>query len=323
VPGSPAAAPDTAIVLVGGFGTRLRPLTATIPKPLLGVGDRPMICHTFDRLAAAGVRTVVLALAFAPDAFTAAFPTGRYRDLELRYTVEPEPLGTGGAIAWAAREADVSGQVFVLNGDVLTDADLTELNAFHQSHAGAASVSLIEVADPSRFGVVVTAADGKVEAFVEKPPAGTEPARTVNAGTYLLDLGLFDQVTFTRPVSVEREVFPQLAAAGQLYAVTQTSDVWIDAGTFPTLIAAHQAAVDGRLAARSEAVHPSASCAATELHGSYVAAGADVGAGVRLVDSVVYDGARVGDDATLVRTIVGPGVQVAAGSQLCDTVVAR
>ena len=156
-----------AVVLVGGFGTRLRPLTEAIPKPMLPVGHRPMLARLVDRLAAGGVREVVLALGFRPEPFVEAFPDGRIGEVRITYAVEPEPLDTGGAIRFAADVAGIDDTFVVANGDVMTDLDLARLLAVHRDRAAEATIHLIGVEEPSAFGVVDLGSDHAVRAFVE------------------------------------------------------------------------------------------------------------------------------------------------------------
>ncbi len=218
-----------AVVLVGGFGTRLRPLTEDIPKPLLPVGQRPIIEHVVRSLAAGGVTEVVLALGFRPDAFSAAYPDGTCDGVPLRYAVEPEPLDTGGAISFAAREAGIDDTFFVVNGDVLTDLDVRALLAFHREQGAQATIHLTPVEDPSSFGVAALDGEGRVLRFVEKPPRDAAPSNMINAGTYVFEPSMIDRVPVGGKVSIERVVFPAVAAESRLYALC-TDDYWIDTG---------------------------------------------------------------------------------------------
>ncbi len=177
-----------AIVLVGGFGTRLRPLTDTIPKSMLTVGNEPIITRLVRRLERSGITTVTLSLGFLPDVFIAAFPDGRCGGVEMRYAVEPEPLDTAGAIRFAAESADIDETFVVVNGDVITDLDLAALVTAHHRFCAEATLHLTPVADPSAFGVVEIDAEGRVQRFLEKPAPGRhrEPSdqrRHVRHGT--------------------------------------------------------------------------------------------------------------------------------------------
>jgi mannose-1-phosphate guanylyltransferase len=176
-----------AVVLVGGFGTRLRPLTYTVPKPMLPVGHLPIIERLVANLVRGGVTDVTLALGFKPEPFLEAFPDGTCAGAQLHYAVEPEPLDTAGAIRFAAEAAGIDETFVVVNGDVLTDLDIATLVDFHRARGAEATLHLIAVPDPSAFGVVALDDVGRVERFVEKPPPGTEPSNLVNAGTYVLD----------------------------------------------------------------------------------------------------------------------------------------
>ena len=201
-----------AVVLVGGEGTRLRPLTYTTPKPMLPIANRPFLEHQVEHLRSHGVDRIVLACGYKPDAIRAHFGS------ELEYIVEPEPLGTGGAIAYAAREAAISETFVACNGDVLTDLDLTALVAFHGDRRARMTIALHPVDDPSRYGVVATDAGGAVTAFIEKPPPGSTPVRTINAGTYVVEPDVLDLIPPGGAVSVEYDVFPRLVGQG-LYAL--------------------------------------------------------------------------------------------------------
>ncbi|HKH24644.1 MAG TPA: nucleotidyltransferase family protein, partial [Acidimicrobiales bacterium] len=161
-----------AVVLVGGFGTRLRPLTHHRPKQMLPIVNRPMIEHVVGHLAGYGVDDVVLSLGYRPDAFSAAYPDGRCAGATLHYAIEPEPRDTAGAIRFAVLDARIDERFLVLNGDVLTDLDIGAFLAFHESRGAEATIALHRVDDPSRYGVVPTDGEGRVIQFVEKPPRG-------------------------------------------------------------------------------------------------------------------------------------------------------
>jgi mannose-1-phosphate guanylyltransferase len=221
-----------AVVLVGGFGTRLRPLTLTVPKPMLPICHEPMIARLVDRLGRGGVTEVVLALGFRPEPFIEAFPDGFCGDVALTYAVEPEPLDTAGAIKFAAEFAGIDDTFVVANGDVMTDLDVSALVEAHRSFGAEATLHLIGVEDPSAYGVVDLGADGAVRAFVEKPAPGTEPSNLINAGTYVFEPSVLDRIPRATKVSVERDTFQRIVADGGLYGVA-TDDYWIDAGVPP------------------------------------------------------------------------------------------
>ena len=294
-----------AVVLVGGFGTRLRPLTLSVPKPMLPIGHVPMIARLVDRLGRGGVTEVVLALGFRPEPFIEAFPDGRCGDVALTYAVEPEPLDTAGAIKFAAEFAGIDDTFVVANGDVMTDLDVAALVDAHRSFGAEATLHLVAVDDPSAFGVVDLADDGSVRAFIEKPAAGTEPSNLINAGTYVFEPSVLARIPASTKVSVERDTFPRIVADGGLYGVG-TDDYWIDAGV-PTLYrAANLDLLDGkRRSERCDAIAPSAdvSTGAVVRH-SIVGERVSVAAGASVIDSVLLPGASVAAGATVERSLV-------------------
>ena len=310
-----------AVVLVGGFGTRLRPLTLGLPKQMLTVGRVTMLERVVEHLGASGVDEVVLSLGYQPDAFLDEFPDGTCAGVRLSYAVEPEPLDTAGAIAFAARHVGVEERFVAVNGDVLTDLDVADLWARHESFGGAATIALTPVEDPSRFGVVPLDAGGRVEAFIEKPEPGTAPSNWINAGTYVLEPEVLDLVPAGRKVSIEREVVPALVEQGRLYGV-QSDSYWIDAGTPEAYLQAHLDLVDGLRPGLSAGLDPSARIdGAARVVRSVVGQGVVVAGGAEVEDSVLLDGARVSAGAVVRRSIVGGRAVVGEGSELTDLTV--
>lgn len=316
-----------AVVLVGGFGTRLRPLTNDVPKPMLPVIHRPMIVHLVDRLAAAGVSDVVLALGFKPEPFQTAFPDGYHGDVRVHYAVEPEPLDTAGAIGFAAHAAGVQGTFLVANGDVITDLDFAALTEAHRAFGGDATLHLTAVDDPSAFGVVETDADGAVRRFLEKPTSGETDSNLINAGTYVFEPSVLDHIPPLRRVSVERTVFPALVAEGRLFGMP-SDDYWLDAGSPEQYLQANLDLVRGVRGAGVDGVHADAEVDGDALVvESVVGARARVAAGARITGSVLLPGAvveagavvdrsvvagEVGTNAVVTATIIGVGYAVAA-----------
>ena len=303
-----------AVVLVGGFGTRLRPLTSTIPKPMLPVGHLPIIERLIANLGRSGVTEVTLALGFKPEPFIDAFPDGQCAGVALRYAVEPEPLDTAGAIRFAAEAAGIDDTFVVVNGDVLTDLDVADLVRFHRLHQAEATLHLIGVPDPSAFGVVAVDPEGRVERFVEKPAPGTAPSNLINAGTYVLEPSVLQRIPAGERVSIERATFPLVAAAGGLFAMA-TDDYWIDTGR-PELYL--QANLDVLAATRRhdrcDPVHATAEVAPDAvIHNSVIGAHARVGAAT-ITDSVLLPGAVVETGAVVTDSVlmgrVGAGAVV-------------
>lgn len=299
-------------MLVGGKGTRLRPLTLTAPKQMLPVAGRPMIEWVLEHLSAHGIGDVVLSLGYRPDVFTDAYPTGTAGGVGLHYAVEGEPLDTAGAIAFAARQAGIDDTFVVVNGDVLTGLDITALVDFHRARRAEATIALTPVDDPSRYGVVPTDPDGRVQAFIEKPAAAEAPTNLINAGTYVLEPSVLDRIPSGGPVSIERATFPQLVDARCLYALASTAD-WIDAGTPATYLRANLERVGRTPIHPSATLHPGAT-----VTGSWIGPDVTIGAGAVVERSVVLDGAVVGDDATIRASVVGWRARVGAAAVVVD-----
>jgi mannose-1-phosphate guanylyltransferase len=309
-----------AVVLVGGFGTRLRPLTSSVPKPMLPVGHRPMIARLVDRLARGGVTEVVLALGFRPEPFIEAFPDGRCGDVTLTYAVEPEPLDTGGAIRFAADAAGIDDTFVVANGDVMTDLDVGALVGAHRAFGAEGTLHLIAVDDPSAFGVVDLGVDGRIGAFVEKPAPGTEPSNLINAGTYVFEPSVLARIAPATKVSVERDTFQRLVADGALFGFA-TDDYWIDAGRPELYRAANLDLLDGvRRFDRCEAISPTASVAAdATVRNSVIGDHVVVAAEATVTDSVLLPHATIGRGASVDRSLVMGSV--GADSRITDCMV--
>lgn len=330
-----------AVVLVGGEGTRLRPLTWDTPKQMLPIAGQPMLERVLAQLRTHGIDEVVLSLGYRPDAFVRAYPEGVACGVEMSYAVEPTPLDTAGAVRFAARAAGVEETFLVVNGDVLSDADLSALVAFHRSSGAEGTISLHRVENPSAFGVVPTDSEGRVQAFIEKPAPGTEPTDLVNAGAYVLEPSVLERIASGGRVSIERETFPQMVAEQTLFALADGS-YWLDAGTPATYLAAHRDLIEGRrgsppaTAARevgrsvwvvgSPRLEGTVRGASLVLEGTVVHDGAVVAAsslgigcviepGAVVEGSVLLDGVVVGARARVVGSIVGKGARVGAG---CD-----
>ncbi len=305
-----------AIVLVGGFGTRLRPLTNVTPKQMLPVVHVPMIERVVSWLGRHGVDEVVLSLGYRPDAFLDRYPDDECAGVRMRYAVEPDPLDTAGAIGFAAAQAGMDSTFVVVNGDVLTDLDLDALVAFHRTCGAETTISLTQVDDPSRYGVVPIAADGRVEAFVEKPPVGEAPTDWINGGTYVCEPGLLNRIPDGRPASIEREVFPDMVDAGVLYA-QRSPAYWVDAGTPATYLQAQLDLIEGRRGNAEDGIAPDADVdPSAEVDHSVIMSRASIAAGAVVRDSVVLPGAVVMPNARVEGSILGPGSVVGQGASV-------
>jgi mannose-1-phosphate guanylyltransferase len=303
---------------------------------MVPVMNMPFLERTLRRLKEAGIDDVILPAGYLPDAITSYFGDGSSLGLQLRYVIEETPLGTAGALKNVERYID--GPFFVLNGDVLTSLDLRAMLAYHRSHGGVGTLHLIRVEDPSAFGCVVHDASGRVEAFVEKPPRDEAPTNEVNAGTYLLEREVLDRIPAGRPVSIERETFPALIAAGRpLYAYT-TDDYWIDLGSPQAYLNAHRHVFDGMMplgpspgidgpgrdAAPRAALRPpvfigrDCRIAADAVVGPYAVLGdrCQVGSGAVVADSLLWDDVVVESGAQLDWTIVASRARIGAGARV-------
>jgi mannose-1-phosphate guanylyltransferase len=305
-----------AIVLVGGFGTRLRPLTLSTPKQMLPVANRPMIERVVESLAAGGITDAVLSLGYRPDAFIDRYPNGVCAGVRLHYAVEPEPLDTAGAIRFAALHARLDETFVVLNGDVLTDLDLTELIAMHHDRDAEATIALTPVEDPSRYGVVPTDDDGLVLGFIEKPPRDQAPTNWINAGTYVLEPSVIDRIPGGRKVSIERETFPALVADRTLYAM-KSHVYWVDAGTPATYLEVNLDLLDGKRGTSESGIDSRTSIAATaKVLRSVIGSGATIGADAEIVDSVIMSGVRINPRAVVRDSIIGVGATIGGGASI-------
>lgn len=330
-----------AVMLAGGRGTRLRPLTDRTPKQLLPIAGLPMMERVLSHLAGHGITHVVLSLGHQPEAFLEHLPDARCGGVELSYAVEPEPLDTGGGIAYAARVAQLDSTFLVVNGDVLTNLDISALVRAHHRFGTLGTLAVARVEDPSRFGVVVVDENGRVERFVEKPPPGTAPGNLINAGTYVLEPEVLEEIPQDRSVSVERAVFPSLSARSALSAAE--SDAYsLDCGkpesflqgTFdvlcgrlphcrvpgrevePGIWLAPEASIRGAVTAPALVEHGATLEPGSVVHGAAIGPAVRVGASALVYGSVLLAGTSVGARATVKGSIVGSGAEIGAGARL-------
>jgi mannose-1-phosphate guanylyltransferase len=310
-----------AIVLVGGEGTRLRPLTSTVPKPALTLVDRPFLAHMIEWLAGHGVTEVVLACGFLPDVLREALAGEEDRaGVSIRYVVEPERRGTAGAIRFAADELgnDLNDRFLALNGDVLTDLDLSALLGAHAERRASATLGLHPVDDSSAFGLVHSGPEGAVLEFLEK--TGESVPGEVNAGMYVLERSVLDLIPPGEEVSIERDVFPRLVGDG-LHGL-RLDGYWMDIGTPERYLQAGWDILERRVETRVQATAPGMLIApgAEVATGATIGPRAVLGPGCRVADgaeireSVLLDGCSVGEGARVSGSILAPGVAVAPGT---------
>lgn len=320
------------ILLVGGKGTRLRPLTISTPKPMLPVAGRPVTAHQIARAAAAGVTRVVLGTSYRAEVFADYFGDGSDFGVDLRCVVESDPLGTGGAIrnVAGALESGPDDPVLVFNGDVLTGLDIAALvQAWRDAGAGVA-IYLTRVEDPRPFGLVPTDGDGRVTAFLEKPQTPAEIVTDqINAGCYVFRRSLIDQIPSGRPVSVERETFPGLLAGGEKVIGVVDPGYWLDLGTPLAFVQGSRDLVTGaapsplvprpgpRLISPDAVLDPDA----VVDGGSAIGSGCQIPDGAIVTGSVLLDGVKVGVGSVVVDSVVGAGAEIGPGVRLDGVVV--
>ena len=316
-----------AIVLVGGKGTRLRPLTETMPKPMLPIAGVPYLTHLLSRIRAAGVRHVIMGTSYKAEVFRDYYGDGAELGLELEYVVEEIPLGTGGAIGNVASllRADTA---LIFNGDILTGCELTELLDTHRRTGADVTLHLTRVPDPRAFGCVPTDAEGRVTAFLEKT---TDPVTNqINAGSYVFSRSVIEQIPTGRPVSVERETFPDLLAAGALVVGHVDATYWRDLGKPADFVAgsadlvrgiAPSAALPGPVGERLTLPGSTVAESASVTGGSVVGAGCEVAENAVVAGSVLLDGARVGSGAVVRDSIVGRDAVIGKDCVLGEAVI--
>lgn len=312
-----------ALLIAGGLGTRMRPLTETRPKHLLPIANRPHIEHVLDLLERHGVRDVVLLTSYLADRFAGVVARAADRGIDIEVAHETEPLGTGGALKNAQHL--VGDETFVaLNGDVLTDVDLTGLVDFHRERDADATILLKRVDDPSAFGVVPTDADGRVEGFIEKPLRHEAATDLINAGVYVFEPSVLDEIPAGEVVSVEREVFPLLAEQRRLFA-QPTDAYWMDIGTPQKYLRANLDALDGTFKAVSSEVTdgyvagPGTQVArSAAVSSSCLGAGCAIHPGAIVTNSVLLDRVVVGERSRVADCVLGEGVHITAGTSVSD-----
>jgi mannose-1-phosphate guanylyltransferase len=318
-----------AIVLVGGEGTRLRPLTTSVPKPALTLVDRPFLAYMVEWLAGHGVEEVVLACGFLPDVLREALGETERSGARIRYVAEPEPLGTAGAIRFAADALgdELEERFLALNGDVLTDLDLTRLLADHEERGARATLGLHPVDDSSVYGLVSRDDEGRVLEFLEK--TGEAVPGEVNTGMYVLERSVLDLIPAGEMVSIEREVFPRLVGDG-LHG-TLLDGYWMDIGTPERYLQATWDILEGVVETLVEPtgagvhVDPAAEIAESAVIGprAVIGAGCRLESGVEVRESVLLDGCVAGSGARIGRSILAAGAVVESGAALDGAVIGR
>ena len=320
-----------AVVLAGGLGTRLRPLTLNTPKPIVPIFDRPFLHQQIELLRQLpDIDEIILSLNYQPEAIERVVGDGSDLGIHIRYVVEPTPLGTGGAIKYACR--GVQGTVIVFNGDVLTDTALGAVVALHQDRQARATIVLTPVENPSAYGLVETDDEGNVTQFLEKPNPDEITCDTINAGIYVLDTDTFDRIPDATNWSIERQFFPSLVERGETFVAHVDRSYWLDIGTPDTYVQAHRDIMAGRCRAypfagrqgQDPLVSPDATVSATaQLEAPcFVAGGARIEAGARVsAHTVVGRDCVIGADAIVEAGILWPRTTLGPGAVVTDAIL--
>ena len=316
-----------ALILAGGKGTRLRPLTVYTPKPIVPVVNRPFLLYQIDVLRKAGITDITLSLSYQPDKIQQILGNGAEFGVTLRYITEPSPMGTGGAYKFAADTLDETTVVF--NGDILTNLDVGKLIEFHRSKSSDATIALVTVKDPSRYGVVKTGDDGRVERFVEKPKPDeieTLNINTINAGVYVLEPSILDLIAEGTNRSFEYDVFPDILTRElPFYAYVMRDEYWLDIGTPANYLAAHHDFLAGKIEG-FELEKSAASDVATRSEIdklSVIGEGCVIKPGVRIVNSIIGAGVHLEEKALVENSVIWSHTRVSSSAEIRNAIIGR
>ena len=323
-----------AIILAGGVGTRLRPLSCTRPKLLFPILNKPLLDWTLERLAETGVNGVTLAVKYMAESFMQRYGESKH-GIKISYSIEKKPMRTGGAIKYAEELIGHEETFLVLNGDIFTTIDYKALIKKHKQNKAVATIALYRVEDPSRYGTVKLTEENRVTQFIEKAPQGKAPSNLINAGIYVLDPEIFNYIPAGRPVSIEHEIFPKLAKEGKLFG-HEFKEIWIDIGKPADYLKANRVMLDaepkkrllGKDAKLGEGtkfsdpvmVDVGVTVGQNSKLGPYAIIGKDavLGRNVRLEDSVVFPEATISDNASVRGAVIGEGATIGKGATISE-----
>lgn len=316
-----------ALILAGGKGTRLRPLTVYTPKPIVPVVNRPLLLYQIDILKRAGISDITLSLSYQPDKIEHVIGNGSEHGVQIRYVTEPSPMGTAGAYKYAMGDGKETTVVF--NGDVITDLDVNKLLEFHHSNGAAATLTLEAVSDPSRYGLVPVHKSGAIISFLEKPGAedrSTIKANTINAGIYVLEPQVLDLIQKDKNRSFEYDIFPEIIEKKlPFFGYVMKDDYWRDIGTPESYLEAHHDFLSGKLAG-FEAPDEDRSEVATRAEvdkTSVIAEGCVVKPGARIVNSVIGAGVHVEEKAVVENSVIWSHTRIASAAEIDHAVIGR
>ena len=317
-----------ALILAGGKGTRLRPLTVYTPKPIVPLVNRPFLLYQIEVLRNAGITDITLSLSYQPDKIEHLLGSGTEFGVNLRYVTEPAPMGTGGAYKFAVNAIRETTVVF--NGDILTDLDIGKLIGFHRSKSAAATITLVPVDDPARYGLVKTDSDGKVLCFIEKPnpdDLAELNINTINAGIYVLEPAILDIIARDTNRSFEYDVFPDILKRElPFFGYEMTSEYWRDIGTPASYLAAHHDFLDEKLKGfeieKSRAYDDVATRAEIDKV-SVIGEDCVIKAGARIINSVIGPGVHIEEKTVIENSVIWAHTRIAGAAEIRGAIIGR
>jgi mannose-1-phosphate guanylyltransferase len=316
-----------ALILAGGKGTRLRPLTVYTPKPIVPVVNRPFLLYQLDILSKAGITDVTLSLSYQPNKIEDLLGDGSDFGVNLRFVTEPSPLGTAGAYKFAAN--DIRDTTIVLNGDILTDVDLAKIVELHRSKKADATITLAMVDDPTKYGLVKTNADGRVVQFTEKPKSDQLvliDVNTINAGVYVLEPSVLDAIPDGENSSLEYNIFPSfIEGSTPFYAYVLQNEYWRDIGTPESYLAAHHDILAGKVSGIPEQAECVSEITTTAFidEVSVIGEGCVIKSNSRIVNSVLGAGDHVDEKAVIEISVIWPHTRVSGFAHVDNAVIGR
>ena len=316
-----------ALILAGGKGTRLRPLTVYTPKPVVPLVNRPFLLYQLELLCKAGITDITLSLSYQPDKIQLVLGDGSDYGVNLRYITEPNPMGTGGAYKFAAdalRETTI-----IFNGDILTDLDIGKVVEFHQSKGAIATIALAPVEDPSRYGLVQLDGGGEVERFIEKPKGADlegVTTNTINAGVYVLEPSLLDIIAEDTNRSFEYDVFPDILERKlPFYGYVMDGDYWLDIGTPASYLKAHNDFLNGTINGfEIEKTHDSDVATRADVDKvSVIGEGCTIKPGARITHSVIGPGVNIEEKAVIENSVVWAHSRISSAAEIRSAIIGR
>ena len=314
-----------ALILAGGKGTRLRPLTVYTPKPIVPICNRPFLLYQIDTLRRAGVTDITLSLSYQPQKIEQQLGDGSLFGVKLKYTVEPQPMGTAGAYKFA--EDLIREPTVVFNGDILTDLDLKAVIREHTDHQATATIVLTPVENPSAYGLVETESDGRIRRFLEKPKAEEITCNTINAGTYILEPKVLDLVPAGENHSFEYGLFPELLKRSEpFFAHTPARTYWIDIGTPERYLQVHHDLLGnrvGRIHLKERRGEFDSATAAEVDDLSMIGDGCQIKPGAQIINSVLGQGCFVEERARVENSVIWPHTRIGTAAEVSGAIVGR